>query len=74
MRKLKDSNLNCMFCKYYKDFDKCQDSVYDVNWKCPTIINIYYGKMIHYFPFNIIFKIQTFIWEKRADKEYRERS
>ena len=28
----------------------------------------YYSKMIYYFPFNIIFKIQTSIWEKRADK------
>ena len=38
------------------------------------LINYYYNIMIYYFPFNIIFKIQTFIWEKRADKKYRERS
>ena len=74
MRKIKDSDLNCIFCKYYRDLDKCQDTVYDENWHCPTITNIYYKKMIKHFPFNIIFKIQVFIWEKRADKECKERS
>ena len=34
--------------------------------------NYYYKTMIYYFPFNIIFKIQTFIWERQADKKYKK--
>lgn len=32
----------------------------------------YYKTMIYHFPFNIIFRIQTFIWEKQADKKYKK--
>lgn len=72
MKKLKDSKLNCIFCKYYKDLDKCQDTVYDNNWRCPTIINIYYGKMIKYFPFNIIYKISCKIKDIQSAYYYDE--
>lgn len=35
---------------------------------------LYYRKLIYYFPFNLIFRLQALIWERRADKEYNERS
>ena len=71
-------DLNCIFCKYFNDKEGCKQiillSMYGKTvWRCPTITNYYYGKMIYHFPFNIIFKIQRFIWEKRADKEYNEK-
>ena len=70
-------DLNCIFCRYYNDPKGCQQIILcsqsgHTEWRCPTITNYYYGKMIYYFPFNIIFKIQTFIWERRADKELKK--
>ena len=34
---------------------------------------IWYGKLIYYFPFNIIYKLQTIIWDYQAAKEYIEK-
>ena len=35
--------------------------------------DLYYNKLIYYFPFNLIFKIQVWLWERRADREFEER-
>lgn len=61
----------CMFCKYKNNKDECNDKIFnDHNWNCPTISNIYYGKIIKWFPFNIIDKIISDIKWKSADKYY----
>ena len=66
-------DYNCFFCKYRKDPEGCQEQVFNANWRCPSISNIWYGKMIKHFPFNLIFKIQLWFLIRKADKEFKER-
>lgn len=70
-------DINCIFCQYKNDPEGCQQILADSQagkyWNCPTISNVYYGKLIYRFPFNIIFKIQRMIWDYRAAKEFIER-
>ena len=37
---------NCILCKYKKDKDKCFDMTYNHGYKCPSLSNIFYGKVI----------------------------
>lgn len=71
--------INCILCKYRKSPIICKEIIMQSqrgmsSWHCPTLSNIYYGKLIYYFPFNLIFKIQVWVWGRRTDKEYNERS
>ena len=65
---------NCILCKYRKDEDACWAAIRSDKYRCPTLSNLWYGKLIYHFPFNLIFKIQVLIWERRTDKEYAESS
>lgn len=69
------ANFNCILCKYFRKPDQCRQLMLDsqmgrVVWHCPTLSNLYYGKLIYYFPCNLIFKLQTKIWDYLSDKEY----
>lgn len=63
---------NCMFCKYKNNKEECDKKIFDNNWHCPTVSNIYYGKLIKYFPFNTIEKVRDYILDKRVEKYYSE--
>lgn len=58
----------CIFCKYKNDKEKC------INSKdyCPSLSNIYYGKIVKWFPFNLLDKIKGKIEMKKAEKYYSE--
>ena len=65
-----ESDLQCILCKYRKNPKECIKAIHSNNWNCPTLSNIWYGKLIKWFPFNIIDFIQWKIYFKRAEKEY----
>ena len=53
------SDIQCILCKYRKNPKMCVEKLHDYdNWDCPTLSNIWYGKLANWFPFNIIYKIQ----------------
>ena len=71
---------NCILCKYNK-YNKGDDSCWNHQekdkygyplGKCMSLSNIYYGKIIKWFPFNVIDKIASEILWKRADKYYKD--
>ena len=64
---------NCILCKYRNDEQACWNAIMSVSWSCPTLSNLYYGKLIYHFPFNLIFRIQVMIWDYQAAKEYIEK-
>ena len=66
-------NKNCILCKYRKDERACLDAIKSDAYHCPTLSNLWYGKLIYHFPFNLIFKIQVVIWGWRTDKEFAEK-
>ena len=70
---------SCIFCKY-KKYNKNHDYGCMNTWekdkygypigKCNSLSNIYYGKLIKYFPFNLIYKIQSDIEWKHTEEYY----
>ena len=71
---------NCILCKYNK-YNKGDDSCWNHQekdeygyplGKCMSLSNIYYGKIIKWFPFNVIDKIASEILWKRTDKYYKD--
>lgn len=64
-------DFNCILCRYRNDENKCYKVITENNlWHCPSLSNIYYGKLIKYFPFNIIDKLMTYFEYKRYEKNY----
>lgn len=39
-------DIQCIFCKYKNDEDRCREAVFDFDYHCPTLSNIFYGKII----------------------------
>ena len=71
---------NCILCKY-NYYNKGDDSCWNHQekdeygyplGKCMSLSNIYYGKIIKWFPFNVIDKIASEILWKRADEYYKD--
>ena len=50
--------LNCILCKYNFNKEKCINNIQTINWHCPSLSNLYYGTLIRYYPFKLIYKIQ----------------
>jgi hypothetical protein len=70
--------LNCILCKYRNDPKGCDDILLNsqvgfVDWHCPTLSNLWYGKLIKWFPFNLIFNIQLWFLIRESGKQYNER-
>lgn len=64
-------NFNCILCKYCNNEIGCNKVISENNlWHCPSLSNIYYGRLIKYFPFKIIDKVNTYIECKRYEKYY----
>lgn len=64
------NNLECILCKYKKNPQKCAEKIHTPNWHCPTLQNIFYGKLVDYYPFKIFYKIQKSISHRKASKFY----
>lgn len=70
---------SCIFCKY-KKYNKNNDYGCMDTWekdeygypmgKCNSLSNIYYGKLIRYFPFNLLYEIRLKIDSIKAKKYY----
>lgn len=39
-------DIQCIFCKYKNDEDKCFDMLHNHGYDCPSLSNIFYGKII----------------------------
>lgn len=66
------NNINCILCKHKNNKDKCHKAIQQSNWNCHSLSNIYYGKIIKYFPFNIIQKIIDQIINQRTENYYND--
>ena len=65
------NDFNCILCKYHNDKNKCHEKILNSpTWHCPTLSNIYYGKLIKWFPFNVYQKIKDEISSKKREKYY----
>lgn len=67
----KNNDFNCILCKH-RNKNSCFDAIFSDEWNCPTLTNIYYGKLIKYFPFSAFDKIKDKIEYKRTEKYYSE--
>lgn len=45
-KKLLDFDKNCLLCKFKYDNDKCFDALFNHNYHCPSVSNIFYEKII----------------------------
>lgn len=67
-------NIQCILCKYRNDKDKCFDATYNHGYKCPSLSNIYYGKLIKLPVIKQIHKIHSkinmYLDDKRYEKNY----
>lgn len=70
IKKLLSFDKNCLLCKYKYDNDACSNAIFKHNYKCPTISNIWHGKLSKLFPFCIIDKIIDKKQELDAEKLY----
>lgn len=67
-------DIQCIFCKYKNDEDKCREAVFDYDYHCPTLSNIFYGKIIK-FPvikqiYSICYRIHAYFENKRFEDNY----
>ena len=62
--------LECILCKYKNNPEECKKRVYSSNWHCPTLQNIYYGKLIDHYPFKMVHKIHVLIADNKANHYY----
>ena len=46
--------FECILCKYRNNQKACDKAIFSKNWHCPTLQNIYYGKVIKHQPFKTI--------------------
>lgn len=72
IKKIFSFNKSCLLCKYKYDKDACFDATYNHGFKCRSLSNIYYGKLVKWFPFNVVEKIKDIIEEKKAEKFYAD--
>jgi hypothetical protein len=70
IKELFNFDKSCLFCKYKYDSDACFDALYNHNYHCHSLSNIYHGKIVKWFPFNVIEKIKDKIECKKAEKFY----
>ena len=70
IKELLNFDKKCLFCKYKYDSDACIDATFNHDFHCRSLSNIYYGKIIKWFPFNVIEKIKDKIEWKKAEKFY----
>ena len=69
MKNIKDLfkfDKDCLICKYKYDKDACYKAIHDSYFHCPSLSNIYYGKMVEWFPFK---QIDDFLTERAWKKE-----
>lgn len=65
IKELLNFDKQCLFCKYKYDSNACFDATFNHDFHCRSLSNIYYGKIVKWFPFNVIQKIKdTIEWEK----------
>jgi len=67
-------DIQCILCKYKNDEDKCFDMTYNHDYKCPSLSNIFYGKIIK-IPvikqiYNLCYKIHMYFENKKFEKDY----
>lgn len=75
-------DINCIFCKYKNDSDKCIDMLQNHDYKCPSLSNIFYGKIIKIPVIKQIYEVCSRInnhfeqkkWEKDYISEYETQS
>lgn len=68
------SNFQCILCKYKNDETKCMEATQNTNFRCPSLSNIFYGKIIK-IPiikqiYKICTKIRNYYLMKKYEKEY----
>lgn len=62
---------NCILCKYRKDKDKCMNAITDGNFKCPSLSNIFYGKIIELPIIKQIYNLCDYIRRRYPNKKLK---
>lgn len=63
-------DINCILCKYKNNEKKCYNAIHRRDWRCPTLSNIYYGKIVKYFPFNFVQKVIDKVQDIKTENYY----
>jgi hypothetical protein len=71
---MKKFDKNCLLCKYKYDSNACFDAVFKHGYNCPSLSNIFYGKIVKMTVIKQIYDfyedIKDKYLEKKHDKEY----
>ena len=67
---MKKYNKQCFLCKYKYDSDACFDAIFNKGYNCPSLSNIFYGKIIKLPVIKQIYNIYDDIKWKHSEKKY----
>ena len=65
-------NKQCLFCKYKYDSDSCFDAMFNKNYECPSLSNIFYGNVIKIPVFKQLYDVYDDIMYKRSVKKWEK--
>ena len=62
-RKIDVRDFQCILCKYKNNEDKCMEAIEKYDFECPSLSNIFYGKIIKIPVIKQIYQV----WDKIHD-------
>lgn len=66
------SKFQCILCKYRNDEDKCMEAIGDGNFECPSLSNLFYGKIVKIPVIKQIYKVCSDIHYNHLQKLYEK--
>lgn len=75
MKKIKELlsfDKNCLFCKYKYDENACFEAIYNNDFHCPSLSNIFHGKIAKLPIIKQIYNLYLDIELKIEEKKYRD--
>ena len=65
-------NKQCLFCRYKYDSNACFDAMFNKGYKCPSLSNIFYGKVIKIPVFKQLYDAYDDIMYQRSVEKWEE--
>lgn len=66
---MKKFDKNCLLCKYKYDSNACFDAIFEQGYKCPSLSNIFYGKILKLPVIKQIYNTYENIkWQRKKNK------
>ena len=66
---MKKFDKNCLLCKYKYDSNACFDAIFEQGYKCPSLSNIFYDKIVKWPVIKQVYDIYEDIkWQREKNK------